>query len=306
MQNQTDVVELQLGVNDALALVLPKDKEFLKGIEFEITIPQVAVYYRGAIVWSLYNKVTPLPAEDVIDYNADKVYQDIFPGTLSYNFKVPIIENHNLESSPYTVLLPKLYTKEADLMFMRFQLAMKGSSADLYNALFTVQVKPVLFDEGLFVLDLQYPESNTLDNNESFLEGASVIYIDGEAVGEVQKGESVKPIRLSTGTHHLSIISDFYRNEVRTFTIDQAGTSNVFVKLRDVTPFITISAPSSSKVYLDDNELLLDNTELYVRPGEHTIRFIIGDYELIKSFTVENGKSYTLGVTMDVDILEEK
>jgi hypothetical protein len=310
MQEQTDSFEVQLGINDALAISLPKNREFLKGLEFEITIPQVVVYYRGAIAWSFYNTILPVPEDTVIDYSGKKLYLDTFPGQLSYNFKIPFVSDNNLKSSPYTTILPQLYTQESALVFLRFQLAMKGTSEDLYNAVFTVQVKPVLYDEGLLVLDLQYPEYksvNITDKSKPAVssKGKMVLYIDEQPITEVVD-TNIKPIRLSTGTHHLSIVSDNYRNEVRTFTINQAETSKVSVVLRDVAPLVSISAPSTAKIFLDAKEVVVTNKELSVVPGEHKIRFVIGDYELVKTFNAENGKTYTVGVSMSVDISEKK
>jgi len=308
MQDQTSILEVQLGINDALAISLPKNREFLKGLEFEITIPQVAVYYRGAIAWSFYSAISPMPKDSIIDYTGKKLYLDTFPSQLSYNFKIPFVQDNDLKSSPYTTILPQLYDQKSELVFLRFQLAMKGTSEDLYKAVFTVQVKPVLYDEGLLALDVKYPENKNLDINENKQvkdsNGKSVLYIDEQPITDFLS--TIDPIRLNTGTHHLSIVSDNYRNEIRTFTIDQAQTTKLTIMLRDVTPLVSISAPSNAKIFLDEKEVIANKKELSVLPGEHKIQFVIGDYELVKTFTAENGKTYSVGVSMNIDISEKK
>ncbi|OJF76222.1 MAG: hypothetical protein BKP49_08765 [Treponema sp. CETP13] len=312
IQNQIDSSEVQLGINDSLAIFLPEDTEFLKGLEFEITIPQVAAYNQGAIAWSLYDNISPQPNVDVIDYSGNKLYLNTFPGTLSYNVKIPFVTDHGLESSPYTTILKQLYSQKSDFVFLRFQLAMKGTSPDLYNAMFTVQVKPVLYDEGLLNLNISYPkhEINSEDTDEDLIENLdvpekSVIYVDDEPVTELINGETKKSLRLATGTHHLSIVSDNYRNEVRTFTIEQAKISALDIVMHNIMPLVVISAPSSAKIFMDEDEVLLSDKEIPLLPGEHQIKFIIDDYELVKKIVVENGKTYSINLSMNIDVSEK-
>lgn len=321
MQNQTDITQASLGINDALAITLPQNKQFLKGLEFEIKIPQVVAYYQGAIAWSLYDILSHNPQKDQIDYEGTKLYLDTLPGKLSYNFKIMFNENHEDMSSPYTSVLPQLYNIDSKLIFLRFQLAMKGSSSDLYNATFSVQVKPILYDEGFLSLDLQYPKKdesifgidlNTNNKNSKdantvndVIPVSTLIYIDDQLITDIGSDDVLDSIRLATGTHHLSIVSDLYRNEVRTFVIDQARTNRLSILLRAVTPILSISAPSSAKVFIDDQEVALTDEEISIFSGEHEVRFVIGDYELVKKIVVENGKTYSVGVSMEVTVSEK-
>jgi len=314
VQDQSESIKTQLGINDALAIVFPSDTEFLKGLEFEITIPQVAAYYQGAIAWSFYDAISPAPNADVIDYSGTKLFLNTFPGSLSYNFKIPFVKDHNFESSPYTTILKQLYSTDTKLVFLRFQLAMKGTSNDLYNAIFTVQVKPILYDEGLLHLKLEYP-GKTFDSETEKIKpstsgknkvGKSVVYVDEVPLTEIINGETIKSLRLATGIHTISIVSDNYRNELRTVTVDQAKTTELTVSMRDIKPLVVISAPSSAKVFIDEKEVILHEDALTILPGEHQIKFVIGDYELVKKIIAENGKTYSVSVSMDVIVCEKK
>ena len=100
------------------------------------------------------------------------------------------------------------------------------------------------------------------------------------------------------------MISESYRNEVRTVIINQATSTTLDIELKSISPEISIIAPENTKVFLDDLELFNLDLPIQVVPGEHQIKFIIGDYELLKKLTIQNGKSYEVSLSIDIDISE--
>ena len=109
---------------------------------------------------------------------------------------------------------------------------------------------------------------------------------------------------LDAGVHNISIVSDFYRNELRTVTIEQAKTTSLNIKFRDIAPTVIITAPSNTVIYFDDKEIENTKQQFAVQQGEHKVRFVIGDYEVVKNITAVNGRSYTVDINIDAAVSE--
>ena len=110
---------------------------------------------------------------------------------------------------------------------------------------------------------------------------------------------------LTTETHHLYVSSELYRNEVRSFSVYQAKGTILDIELKPIAPEIRIIAPENAIIYLDDT--LMENTvdPIIVAPGEHIIQFKLGDYEMTKNNNVINGKTYTINLSVNIDVSEE-
>src|SRR5574344_567153 len=63
------------GVNDAVVLVLPKDKTFVQGVELSIKVPQLVTEWQNSVGWSFYNDITPSPTADNIDYSGTRIIE---------------------------------------------------------------------------------------------------------------------------------------------------------------------------------------------------------------------------------------
>ena len=48
----------------------------------------------------------------------------------------------------------------------------------------------------------------------------------------------------------------------------------------------------------------IKNKSLSLPPGEYTLKFILGGYEVVKQLTVQEGRTYSINVTLNADILE--
>jgi hypothetical protein len=291
--NPADTVRVKMGINDVLSINLPKDNYFIQGIELEIKIPSDAAAYRDAVAYSFYSDISPVPSPEIIDYNGTRLHINTFPGRLSYNVRIPVFAKHGMKDNPYSVLVPITLDTDVSSIFFRLQLVMKGTTKNLDNSVFDVSIKPSLIDYGLFKLGVLYPES------EPGKQKGYTVFIDEKQV------DVKKPLLLPVGKHHLSIVSEFYRSEVRTFNVVQAETSFVEVALRDIIPLVNITVPENAQVFIDDELVEGDLSKITVVPGDHTILFKIGNYEVVKSLHAENGKTYYLSTVIDVDIVEE-
>lgn len=286
---------VQLEVNDVLVLTLPGKSPFLQGVELEIKIPAVVAEFRDSIAYALYTDIEPQPTADIIDYSGKRVHIDTFPGRLSCNIKIPLVQTHTIKKNPYTIILPALFTEPVKTVFFRLQLVMKGVPQNLLNSVFTVDIKPVLTNKGLLDLHVLYPPELKGSDKKDFL-----IYVDEAPVdiGGV-------PLLLETGMHRLNIVSEHYRNEVRSFMIEQAKTAALEVQLQDIVPLVSVSAPKNTRVFMDGTELENYSKPFVAEPGTHQLRFSLGDYETVRVLEAENGRTYKVSVSFDVTVTEE-
>ncbi len=282
--------KVQMGYNDALCIALPKDLLFIEGVEVEIKIPQVLLEYRGSVAYALYEGVTPQPEDGVIDYDGKRVFVEGMPPRLSVVLQIPITDEHSIESSPYATILPVYTLSEQNHVFLRFQPVMKGLPLNIEDLIFDITIKPLLNNNGLFDLQVEYPTDST--NTEFSL------YINEEQVAFTGK-----PLLLPAGMHHLSIVSEHFRNEVRTFSVNPAEKTKVSVALIDIAPTMNIIAPENAIVYLNDAQTETNKTFI-VEPGDYSVRIVVGDYEIIKNVTAVLGKSYEVSLLVDVLVTE--
>lgn len=280
---------VQSGIFDGIAISLPDDKTFISGIEISIKIPEIIATWRDTVAYSFYKNIAPDANKNRIDYSGNRISFNTLPGRLTHTVYVPLNKKFTIKNTPYATVLEQNYSDEGTL-FLRFTLAMKGAPEALEQAVLNVTVKPVLSDEGLLDVDFEYPGENA----ETFS-----AYID-----DIPAGDFSKPRLLKTGQHHLSITSSAYRNEMRTFIIEQAAKTNITVKFKGIEPTVRILSPENAKIIFDGTELS-DKDEFTVESGAHSVSFIIGDYEIKKTFNAVNGRSYTVNLNIDATVTEE-
>lgn len=281
----------EAGVNDAVAVMLPEDCTFIEGIEISVKVPQVVAEWRDSVAWLLYSGIEPLPSKDEIDYSGTREEIGTFGESLSLNIKVPVAKGHSIKEDAYSVLAPLIPALEDGFLFLRMQLAMKGAASSITKAKFTVSAHPILSKKGILSLAAVPPEKGELKPFTVFLDGK-------------QSELDSKSITVSAGKHDISLVSDFYRNELRTVTVEQAKRTEVNVQLRDIKPLIQLIAPQKTRMFFDEAEYIAPAEQFYTTQGDHTVKFLVGDYEIVKTLSAANGRSYSVSVNVDAIITE--
>ncbi len=284
-------ITCSMGPSDALILVLPKDKTYIQGVELSFKVPAVVAEWRDSVAWSLYNGIKPEPSSGKIDYSGTRIKVGTFGSSLSLNIQIPLYKTNTIKKTPYSVYVEEIPEIQNDKIFFRLQLAMKGASDEIPYSKFEVSLRPILINKGKLSVTCQSPETTEIK--------PFTVFVDGKNVSDVQKG-----VLLDTGSHTVSVVSDYYRNEVRTINVEQAKTTSLQISLRDITPTLTITAPKGTVVLLDDMQTEILEDAIKITSGEHTIRFKVGDYELVKAIKAENGKSYSVSFKMDASVSE--
>ncbi len=285
---KTSSETVRLGISDALLIKLPQEHTYLSGIELNIKIPEEIASWRDSVAYTLYDSLTPPPDEKKIDYKGEKVFLSTIPARFSMTLYFPLTKDFSIKENPYSLIIQKM-PEVTDSIFLRFQQVMKGVPDSLERAELEINAKPVLSNKGKLTLSINPPSRD---------EKKYTVLIDGSPAGE-------KTLLLNSGEHHLSIQSDSYRNELRTFRIEQAKTTELSLSLRTIEPTLKILSPSNSEILLDGKKFI-PNEEKVITPGDHKITFTFGDYELVKTLTAVKGRSYTVSLNIEANISEEQ
>lgn len=283
-------ITVKSGINDALLIKLPEDLTYVSGVELNLKVPEEIVAWRDSVAYMLYENLKPEPGEKNLNYYGDRLHLATIPGNFSLNLYIPISSDFSIKDNPYSLKLP-LYSDFKNGIFLRFMMVMKGVPESLEVSTLEITAKPVLKNKGALNLSVT-PQSSA--------EKSYSVFIDDSPV------QNYKHKLLSTGEHHLSIVSDSYRNELRTFRIEQAKTTQVSVKLRGIEPLLKILCPKDTRVFLDGEPLKSFSEPVTVLQGEHSVKFILGDYEVVKTVSALNGRTYSVSLNIDATISEEE
>ncbi|MBQ5998325.1 MAG: PEGA domain-containing protein [Treponema sp.] len=282
----------ELKISDALAIFLPEDQTYLEGIELTVQIPKIVADWRDSVAVSIYNGVNPMPGATQIDYNGTKIFVTPLPTKFTWILQIPLTENFTPSTDDgYISSINTIPDTSNGFVFLRFQPAMKGVPDEVYDSVLNVSAKPILKNKGTLKLSVQ----NLQGENVS-----SEILIDDAPVN-LKNGK----ILLTPGIRTLSVQNSEYRNEVRSIVIERAKTTEVSLTLKSSEPTIIVSAPDGTRIFLDDQPFTKTNKEIPISEGEHKIRFLIGGYEMTRSLEIQNGKSYKVNLTIDLEISDE-
>lgn len=282
----------KLGINESLAIFIPEDRTFIEGLEVKMSIPSELASWPDCVACTLYNKISPVPSPSKIDYTGTKFYVSTLPGKLSWILQIPLKEPNSLKSNNYTTKTELLQDLSNNVIFLRFQPIMKGISSETMESKVNISVKPILMDKGYLDIDFNTPNSKI---------EPCTIYIDNNLVTE----KNGKKILLDTGVHNISLISEFYRTEVRTVRIEQAKTTTISIDLKSIEPTLLVIAPEGTTVLVDDIPCTKFGTEFVISEGDHKVQFNVGDYQIIRNITAIKGRTYTANFTVDLQITEE-
>jgi hypothetical protein len=292
---------LQLG--DALQILLPQERNQLLFIEVEVRVPAVVAANKDAAAFGFYDNVSYQGDNDTetppletgitnLPLRGNRLYYVPFPNRVGINFALPY-GRYVLPPSPYLQVIPVTADETTAALVLHLEKTGPALLQEAQDALIYVTVKPHLENRGFLDLLIRYPPGQSAPYS---------LFID-------EKPATPGRIGLESGSHHLSVVSDFFRNEMRTFVIERGKTNRLEVELRDISPTLIVVAPDNVEVFLDDHPLLpgkagTGNTPLIVVPGDHILRVNISGYEMLRTFHAENGRTYNITIRLDLDIQE--
>jgi len=291
-QERQSGVPYSIGINSSVIVNIGSDARFLRGIELEISAPQNWLQYRGSLVMIMYNNINPVTASGVSDITGSRIAFESLPSRLRITYQIPIRAVHGLRTTTtVTVPSPVIQPSTFPIVF-RLMPVSKGLPSDFENMRFSIAARPIMSDEGAVRLIPRYPPQL---RNRPF-----TVLIDDNIITNVYE-----EIILREGEHHLVVLSDDYRNESRRFIVERGRIIDLVLDLQDPTPVIVFEGPQNTQVFLDNIQITGFHEPVNVEPGIREIRYLIGDYTIIRTLNIQRGKTYRVSLSIDLAIHEE-
>ena len=277
-----------VGINECVSIKLPDDLTFIQGIEIIVKIPKILANFQNTVIYSLYDNIAPFPSEGKNDYSGKAIYSGLYPGHLSWSILVPLVKGNTIAKNPYAdkTLIPD---SGRGFVFLRNQLAMKGVPQKVLDAEFEMSAKTVFTDFGAIRIRANHDTGDF-----------SIMVDDAEA-----KPNSAGLIFLKPGKHSVAVISEKFRNEVRTVAVEQAKTTEIGLELKSVEPTFAFNAPQGTRIFVDGNEIA-NAGKMKLEAGKHAFKFVLGGYEVVRSVEIQNGKHYDISVNFEANIKESE
>jgi hypothetical protein len=282
---------IPLSYTDSALILLDEDIRFFRAVELEFTAPQSYLPYRGSLAVAIYADLDRIPESGVADIQARQILFEPVPNKILSIYQIPLRQAHGLKTSPYATVLPEIVFPQSFPVLFRILPVIKGLSEEIESMDFSLHVKPIQSNEGAVRLIPRYPE-NLRDRPFTALIDDQVIENPGEER------------MLKEGEHHLVILSNDYRNENRVFIVERSKTLELTVTLQDPTPLVIFEAPENAVIFFDNQPVVSLRNPMPVEPGIHEVKFQLSDYSIVKSLTVQRGKTYRVSMAVDVQVSE--
>jgi hypothetical protein len=291
-------VSLSLPYQGSVLISLGEDRRFFRGIEVELAAPAGWLSHQGSLAVSVYSELELLPGPggmaesfvpgQILDLRGTRLFHEPLPGKIQTVYQIPLRPAHGMKTSPYVQVFPVAAPPSSFPILFRLVPVVKGIGEDLEKMSFRFSVKPILGNEGAVRLHFRYPPQ--------LLHKPLTLLIDDMVVER-----PLEELLLKEGEHHLTILSDDYRNENRLFLVERANVLDLNIELQDPSPLLIFEGPEGAAVFLD-NEPVEDS--VLVEPGIREIRFQVGGYTITRSLRVEKGKTYRVVLMVDLDVSE--
>jgi len=283
---------VSIGYADAAAVWVPARSPFIQGIEIELRSPPEVARTPGLFAFEIWKSIDPAPEKGKFAYRGVRVLTQPLPGRAGYAFQIPLRADHSIERGPYAELLPLVIEASEFPIVIKMVPLSKGITPEIEKVRFQATFRPILGDEGALSLKLSYPEGER--------EGGPVKVLVDE-----RETDASEPVELKAGAHRLRILSEEYRDEIRSFSIEAGKTLELAVALQGTTPILSIEAPDSAELSLDGRRLDSKSWgRIEVEPGERSVSCRIGDYSLTRRFVAAKGKSYKIVLEIDLRLQE--
>jgi len=284
---------IPIGINSSVIINLGAEARFLRGVEIEISAPQSWLPYRGSLVMLMYNNINPQTAEKIADMDGSRIAFEPLPSRLRIIYQIPIRRQHGLRTTTSITVPTNVVQPSSFPIMFRLMQASKGMPDEFENMSFNFVARPILSDEGAVRLIPRYPAQL---RNRPF-----TVLIDDTVISNI-----TEQILLREGEHHLVILSEDYRNESRRFVVEKAKVLDLTIELQDPTPIIIFEAPQTAQIFLNNNLIPRSRDQVTVEPGQHEIKFIVGDYTLTRTMNIQRGKTYRVSLAVDLSVQEEE
>jgi hypothetical protein len=284
---------IELGYIDSLLIYLHDDIRFLRGVEIELSVPQLYLQYRGSLALALYSDIVDGAQLGVADVNARQLTMEPLSNKIQTVYQIPIVDDHGIKGSPYASLPAGVLLPSSFPLLIRIMPVIKGLSDRIETMKFTITARPIFNDFGAVRIITHYPE---MLQNKPF-----TLIIDDTVIENFHE-----ELLLLEGEHNLAVISDDYRNESKRFIVEKTKVLDLAIDLQDPTPLVIFAVPENTQVFFNNQAVADIKTPFPTVPGEHQVKFQVGDYSITKPLLVQKGKTYHVDLAIDVMVSENE
>jgi len=282
---------LPFSYNSSSVILIEGDTRFLRGIQIELTTLQSFLPYHDSLAAVIYDELNRIPEPGIANLECRQVAQETLPARIQITYQIPLREGHGLRTSPYVTVLTDVRNPSSFPILFRL-MPVKAVPNELERMNFTLNVKPILSDEGAVRINFRFPED--------LRDRPMTVFIDDQPIRNPREEQLLKE-----GDHRLTIQSEDYRNQSTRFVVERAKILELVIELQDPRPRIIFEYPENARVYLDNTLLPNPRNPIPVEPGLHEIRIQISDYSIIRTLTVQRGKTYRIALSFSVEITED-
>ncbi|MDR2029145.1 MAG: hypothetical protein LBP93_06375 [Treponema sp.] len=290
-QDNPEGASIALSYIDSVIIHLDRELRFFKGLELELTVPQNYLPHRGSLAIALYADLDKTPEGGVADLEGRRISFEPIPNKIQTIYQIPLRAGHGLRATPYVSIPAGIIPPSSFPVLFRLMPVIKGLSEEIESMRFHLNAKPLFSDEGAVKINPRYPEQ---------LPGRPfTVLLDDEVIDNPQDERLLKE-----GEHHLIILSDDYRNESRRFLIERGKILDLTINLQDPTPLVIFEAPENALIFFDGKPVANNSGAIPAEPGTHEVKFQMSDYSIIRTLSVQKGKTYRVALAVDVTISE--
>ena len=150
---------LTISYSSSSVIQIEGDARFLRGIQIELTAPQSFLRHHESLAAVLYDDLNRIPEPgSVSDLECRQIGYDPLPARIQTTYQIPLKEGHGLRTSPYATVLTDVRSPSSFPLLFRLMPISRSVPDELEKMVFTLNVKPILSDEGALRINFRYPE----------------------------------------------------------------------------------------------------------------------------------------------------
>jgi hypothetical protein len=275
------------------------DPRFLDAIDLELTSPGPVDDVPGAVSLYLLGPVDTQQRAGIIDVVGERLLMRPLQRAGKSFYQIVLRDDAAPDASPAITRIEGVVEPASFPIAISIVPRMKGLSDALQSAEFRIAARPVTRDLG--AIEIRYlGEDAALYDPDGSRAPEFTLSIDGRPV-PVQSEHLLEP-----GLHRIRLNSERFQDQEVTVGVERGRTITVDLPLELALATVVYTAPRGSSVYVNGEVLDAPTGDFTVPPGEHTIVVVLGDYTQTRTFRVEERRTYSISLTMDIVVEEIK
>lgn len=285
--------QIEITPSDIVSIKPGTNTRFLKGFQLEIVLSNALKRYSDSFSAEIYSQVVSGTVSGS-EHEGIRILSEVLPFQNNVYIYVPI-GTHKVNTeylSPGTYSPSRAVDLEHFPLLFTIQPVMKGIPDSILKKDFYIKLEPDVEKKGLLSLSVTKPPG--------FEEAGYEVWID-DLLPEVESGGYL----LSSGIHTLKVLSDQFKEETASFTIESGKTTSVNILLESSVSILTMDIIEEASVFINGERLdLLPGEEKPIATGIYTIVIKIGTQTITKKIDVKSGKRYNISLIFDIEIKE--